>query len=207
MSSKLRRVQPGEPITAAAFNALVDAVNRLGQVTAAFPLEVRRTPGGVHVSLAYTEHEALAELTAPLAPGGSATARLLGWDGAAWLPTPAAEISLHDGLVALGGVPGDRVLARFHRQSGRWLVWQPYGWIRRGRLETELDPGGSANCLLFAGPPGGEVESGERLTVHEGLLELDDAPIPSGSRVFVALAHGAWWVIAVACPPSSGVGS
>jgi hypothetical protein len=202
----LRRVQPGEPISAALYNALVDAVNRLLNVTGSFPIEVRRHPAGVHVSLAYAEREAVVELQTALAPASTATGQILWRDSAAWLPGDTAAIDVEDPLGNMAGVPGDRLLARFHRQSGRWLVWQPYGLIRRGTLDVALHPGGSVPCSLLTGPPGSEFDSGENLTVHDGLLLADDEPIEALTRVFVALAHGAWWVIAASCPagPPSG---
>jgi hypothetical protein len=124
MTSRLRRVEPGEPITAATFNALVDALNQALRITAAFPVEARRHPGGTHISLAFTEREALVELTSSLSSGGSATARILHFDGDDWIDADSDTIEVHDAIGSLEGNPGDKALVRFHRQSGRWLVWQ-----------------------------------------------------------------------------------
>jgi len=52
MASQLPRVRPGDPIRAATFNALVDAVNGLLGLTTAFPLEVQKTRGGIHLRIA-----------------------------------------------------------------------------------------------------------------------------------------------------------
>lgn len=119
----LPRVQPGETITAAQFNALSDAVQRLSHLTATFPLEVRRHSGGVHLSLAMIDKDAVCELTGDLHVGGSAPAKLLAFDGTSWVDAETSTITVYDALGTFEFVSGDRVLARFHRQSGRWIVW------------------------------------------------------------------------------------
>ena len=63
----LRRRPPHAAISATDYNALVDAVEDLHEripapqhwpITGSFPIEVRRHPGGVHLSLAYTDRDA-----------------------------------------------------------------------------------------------------------------------------------------------------
>lgn len=93
-------------------------------ITAAFPVEVRRHPGGVHISLAHGESEALVELTSSLSSGGQAAARILWYDGSAWQPADTDEITIHDAVGSFEGDSGDRALVKFDRQSGLWLVWQ-----------------------------------------------------------------------------------
>ncbi len=117
------RVQPGETITAAQFNALAAAVQRLSQLTTAFPLEARRHAGGVHLSLAVQERESLCELTADLHVGGSAPAKILAFDGTNWIDGETSTIVVYDALGTFEFLSGDRVLVRFHRQAGRWIVW------------------------------------------------------------------------------------
>ena len=119
----LPRVQPGETITAAQFNALADAVRQLSHLTTAFPLEARRHAGGVHLSLAMLERDAVCELTGDLHVGGSAPAKILAFDGTSWVDAETAAIIVHDALATFEFLTGDRILIRFHRQSGRWLVW------------------------------------------------------------------------------------
>lgn len=119
----LPTVQPGETITAAQFNALAAAVRRLSHLTAAFPLEVRRHAGGVHLSLAVWEREAVCELTGDLHIGGTAPAKILHFDGVSWIDAETSTITVEDSLGTFEFVAGDRVLARFHRQSGKWIVW------------------------------------------------------------------------------------
>lgn len=124
MPGRLRRVEPGEPVSAATFNALVDAVNQALRITAAFPLEVRRHPGGVHVSLSVMEREAVVQLTSTITSGGSGTARIQHFDGDDWIDADTDAITIHDAIGTFEGNPGDRALVRFHRQSGQWIVWQ-----------------------------------------------------------------------------------
>ena len=122
--SRLRRVQPGEIISAAAYNALVDAINPLLSISGSYPIEVRRHAAGVHVSLSYADKDAHVELTSELHGGSSATAKILHFDGADWQDGETDSIDVHDVIGSMEGSVGDKALVRFHRQSGLWLVWQ-----------------------------------------------------------------------------------
>ncbi len=149
MTPSLEKIRPGEAVSANHYNQLVDALQRLQRefqrdggatrgstrraqgpawnITSAFPIEVRRHPGGVHVSLANGvggADDAYIELTSALAFGGSATAKILAYDGAAWTDAPTSEIVVHDVVGTMDGSVGDKGLARRHRQSGLWLLWQ-----------------------------------------------------------------------------------
>src|SRR5262245_43110371 len=119
--SRLRHVRPGEAITAAAHNALVDAVGRLDKVTAALPLEVRRLPGGIHLSLAHEERVAVAQLAGSLTAGGAAAANVLWWTGAVWGAAATGPITVYDVLNNPYLPSATRVVVRFDRQAGRWL--------------------------------------------------------------------------------------
>lgn len=123
MPMRLSHVRPGEPLTAAGFNALVDALNGLLQLSAASPLQMVRTPAGLHVTTGYAEHEAYVRLSAALSRGGSAAARIQWFDGLSWIDADTDEIVVYDLLGSFEGQPGDHALARFHRQSGRWVLW------------------------------------------------------------------------------------
>ena len=195
----LKRVQPGDAVSAAVFNAVVDAVNGVLKLSGSYPVEVRRHGGGMHVSLAYTEREALVELTEDLEPGGSAAAKTLWHDGTTWIDGATASITVHDPLKCCAGRPGDRMFCRFHRQSGLWIAWSPPR-LKRGTLDGPLSYGGSATCSLLTGAPGSETDSGTDQLVYDGLLTAGDTAIPAGATVFIALVNGYWWVIAVSCP-------
>jgi len=139
-----RRLPPGETVTAAHYNALVDALQARGEpqrepgssplrelgsspqrwnITSSFPIEVRRHAGGVHLSLAYTDRDAVIELTTSLSSGSSAKAKVLWLDGI-WKESERDEITVYDVVGTMEGNPGEKGLAKFHRQSGRWIVWQ-----------------------------------------------------------------------------------
>jgi hypothetical protein len=124
------------PISAADHNRLARAIVEIQaqlselrsapqpQMTAAFPLEVRRRPSGWHFALAYEEQTALVELTGNLARGSSAYAKVLWRFDGDWQEAETAEITIHDALGTFEGDLGDRALVRFDRQAGQWIVWQ-----------------------------------------------------------------------------------
>lgn len=124
MVRELRRVRSGEEITSDWANALVDAVTALGQITAAYPLEVSRDAAGLRLSLAAGLKIELVELTSDLNSGGEATAKILVRDGDDWVDAATSEIDVEDPLGTFEGATGDRALVLFHRQSGKWLVLQ-----------------------------------------------------------------------------------
>lgn len=124
MSIPLRRVEPDQPVSATSFNGLVDAVNQLRSIRGAFPIEVRRHPGGVQVSLAVQEKEAVVQLTSALSSGGSASAKILHFNGTDWVAAETDPIRVYDAIGSMEGRVNSHALCRFHRQSGRWIVWQ-----------------------------------------------------------------------------------
>ena len=63
------------------------------------------------------------ELTSTLTQGGSAQAKVL-WFAGSWSEAQTRELTVYDAVGTMYGVPGQKALVRFHRQSGRWLVWQ-----------------------------------------------------------------------------------
>lgn len=125
--AKLRHVRPGEPISAALFNALVDAVQKLEMLNVAAPLEIKTYSNGQRIiSLNALDLICVCELTATLSEGGSATAKVL-WDDAhagTWaIDADTATITVY-APTNMSGASGDRVIAKFDRQSGLWLALQ-----------------------------------------------------------------------------------
>ena len=127
-----RRLHSKARVSVAHHNALLEALAELRDfvhspqrwpITASFPLEVHRNAGGIHIALAYTDRDAVIELTSRLSGGGSARAKILWLDGT-WKEAESEEITVYDVIGTMEGDPGDKALAKFHRQSGRWLVWQ-----------------------------------------------------------------------------------
>lgn len=141
-----RKLASDEVVSRDVFNALVDAVTALRQspgraddvevspslsssngrqiIRSASPLCVRRRPYGIFLDQQTAELEELVELVTDLHLGGSATAKVLTFDGMNWTEAETEEITVHDAINTFEGVSGARALVRFHRRSGRWIVWQ-----------------------------------------------------------------------------------
>lgn len=139
MMMRLSLLLPGQEIAVDDYNRLATALNdlerrlaalaradddSLPQITATPPLEVRRRPGGWHLSLAAPQHTALVELTAELSIGSSATAKVLWYQGDDWTEADTTELVVHDALGTFEGSPGSKALVAFDCQSGQWIVWQ-----------------------------------------------------------------------------------
>lgn len=121
------RVRKGDLIEADVINQLIDAVNAFS-IRAAAPLQVSKAVGGGYtISLGYGYDElCVCELTETLAEGGNAAANIL-WDesqAGTWAvsaDTSAIEVYAPTNM---SGVSGDRVIAKFDRQSGLWIALQ-----------------------------------------------------------------------------------
>lgn len=128
------RLTPGA--LAGVLNDLIDSVGQLQTARtaapefdervfrAASPLAIRRGPAGFLLQTQTAELEELVELLEDLHIGGSAAAKVLAHDGTAWVDAPTATLEVHDAIGTFEGLAGARALVRFHRRSGRWLVWQ-----------------------------------------------------------------------------------
>ncbi len=93
-------------------------------VRAASPLCARHRPFGLAIGTQQAEFEELVELVTDLHIGGSATAKVLTFDGLTWTEADTEELNVHDAIGTFEGVAGGRALVRFHRRSGQWIVWQ-----------------------------------------------------------------------------------
>jgi hypothetical protein len=123
----LERVKRGDPISHEWANALVDAINAL-QITVSPPLQITKSArGGLVLSIAYGfDLTCVCELLEDLAAGGDAEAKIL-WDkdqAGTWATDADTETIQVYAPTDMEGVTGDRVLAKFDRQSGLWLAWQ-----------------------------------------------------------------------------------
>jgi hypothetical protein len=103
-------------------NALVEAIDSLRHMTAAYPLQVSHDSAGVRLSLASRLSWEVAELTEDLASGSSAQGRLLRYDGSQWVDAGNEPIAMVDPLGTFEGRIGDRAIVAFHPQSNQWLV-------------------------------------------------------------------------------------
>ena len=124
MPRSLKRVSPGEPITAAWANAITDEVSAIGRFSAAPPLELSRDAAGYRIKLATLLKIEVFELSEDLASGSSAEANILAFDGTSWNPAATATIVVVDALGSFEGTLGDRGIAFLHRQSSLWIVLQ-----------------------------------------------------------------------------------
>lgn len=121
------RVKVGDLITADLFNMLIDAINAM-ELTAAAPLQLSKSAaGGMTISLGFGYDETcVCELLEDLAESGDAEAKIL-WDknqAATWDIDADTETIQVYAVTDMSGVTGDRVIAKFDRQSGLWLAWQ-----------------------------------------------------------------------------------
>ena len=92
-------------------------------IQAAFPLRSIGHASGRHIAAPPLEAAEVVQLAGTLSMGGSVRARVLRYNGAAWIDT-GEEITVHDVVGSMEGTPGKRGLAWFHRQSGLWILWQ-----------------------------------------------------------------------------------
>jgi hypothetical protein len=123
----IQRVRKGEPIRADLINQIIDALNSF-ELRAAAPLQISKAVGGgLMISLGFGyDLVCVCELTENLAEGGDATAKVL-WDesqAGTWaIDADTDEITVY-APTNLSGTTGDRVIAKFDRQSGLWIVLQ-----------------------------------------------------------------------------------
>ena len=131
MATQLAKVRSGDLITAEAFNALVDAVQQTLHLSAAFPLSLERTPGGVLLRIANLANLKFVELVDDVAEGDAdRAAHVLDYDASEprWVDTTAAAgyspqqvERLVDPLDAGLYLAGERRVVYFERESGRHL--------------------------------------------------------------------------------------
>ncbi|MDA7977508.1 MAG: hypothetical protein MPJ50_01905 [Pirellulales bacterium] len=138
-----RKLSPDEEISRETVNRLIDEIAEMRrqsrtresgegapaggvspQVNVASPLGLRKQAGSAVISNHPAEYDELVELVTDLHLGGSATAKVLTYDGVAWVEAETEELTVHDAIGTFEGIIGARALVKFHRRSGRWIVWQ-----------------------------------------------------------------------------------
>lgn len=120
-----KKVKPGEQISARQWNLMVDRLRECHNLTVSAPLEMKTVAAvGRTLSLSYLEQEALVELTEALHRGSSAEAGMLWEQGGAFSTAATAYITVHDVLGIFENQIGDRLLVKWNRQAGKWIVWQ-----------------------------------------------------------------------------------
>jgi len=194
MPAPLQPVRPGDLVSAATFNEVVEALNSLGQITGAYPIEVAHDAAGVRIGLAHQfqawlfriqEVSEPVPLTADDVPYYSATRIRLDASENYTAQSPQ-DVRLYDPLAkntsARRLAEGDWVLAAFDADAGRWqIVRSPASDLRivRFRLSTTLSLGGSATAVIrkwdpeAAGGDGAYVD-GDTITVKDYFGALGD---------------------------------
>ncbi|HEY2840275.1 MAG TPA: hypothetical protein VGJ26_14055, partial [Pirellulales bacterium] len=179
MPAPIRPVQPGDLISAAKFNEVVDALNALGRISGAFPICVSHDAAGVHIELAqqfkawlFQIEEIAGEI--PRTTDGvafyNATRLRLGIDDK-YAPQEPQHVRLYDPLVRVSPERvlhvGNWVLATFNADTGRWeIVRDIDGGARivRFRTTATLSAGGSAAAVIVREVDGSDVD-GDEITV------------------------------------------
>lgn len=209
MTRGLRRLEPGEPVTPAAVNALVDAVRSLARLAVPGAAAAHRSPAGVALGTVLPPRLAWLEIDEPLEPRrDDGTARALGFDFAAaadednWFDaerevTPLADVQ--EGLY----LAGERRLCWFSPTAGRWTVVDAAQWLP-AVLDEPLGHQGSAAARVWRHDraAGGFADSGKSIEVYDWLL-APDTQLPAGTRVVALhLAHSRAFIVvaADACP-------
>jgi hypothetical protein len=215
MSHKLRRVQPGEPITAAAYNRLVDAVNMLLSTTASFPIEIHQSAAGVHIGLAHQPRLELIEVQDVVQKHDKdKTAKVLTFNFQAasgddkWQDSHLTTKSVTDIQESLY-LPGERRLCHFNANAGKMTLYEGLQW-HVATLSADLSQAGSATAdvLQQDKTDGSFSDSGNSITVYDALLSGGET-LASGSRVLVMqLVHSRLWIViaAGACPTAGSGG-
>src|SRR5579863_3718146 len=163
MPATISPVRPGDLVSAAKFNELVDALNSLGQITGNYPIEVCHDGSGVRIGLARQAKMWLFRIeTVPSSI--PRTADNVAYYNATRLRLDASDlyaaqtpqhVQLFDPLAANSAAKnlteGTWVLAAFDADTGRWeIVRDPYlpVPIVRFRLTASLTLGGFAAAVL-----------------------------------------------------------
>ena len=163
MSVPIRPVRPGDLISAAKFNEVVDGVNALGQISGSYPIEVVRDAMGVRIGIARqfkavavshrdsAIHTATHRRQRPVLQRHAAAPR----PGRKLHRQSPAACRLYDPLAKDSQIKllteGTWVLATFDSDTGRWQIVRdpfPGTQIVRFRLTTTLTLGTSATAVI-----------------------------------------------------------
>jgi hypothetical protein len=217
MSARLPRVAPGEVISAALYNRLVDALNDAGAVAAAAPLTLVRQPGGLRLALPAPTMLWLFEITSatPSLTGGGESvrywaARRVRLDSAGQYAADLPDaVDLYD-PTGRGSTTsnarfraGEWAWATFNEDSGRWEIVRGPDITQRIELTTDMTSGSaSAKLLIYSG--GAYSVTGSAFTVFDPLNKFRGAKAgyrgvilwqsDRGVRELLQLQHKARWI-------------
>ncbi|HEY4309845.1 MAG TPA: hypothetical protein VGN12_10375 [Pirellulales bacterium] len=194
MAVPIRPVNPGDLISAAKFNEVVDALNALGQISGSYPIEIARDAMGVRVGLARQAKMWLFRLetvpdslprTSDNVPYYNAT-RLRLDTSADYVAQSPQHVQLYDPLAKDAAskqlAEGTWVLANFDADTGRWqIVRDPFigPVVVRFKLTSTLSLGGNATATIrrwdpTAGGGSGAYVDGDTITVKDYFGALGD---------------------------------
>jgi len=181
MPAPIRPVQPGDPISAARFNEVVDALNASARISGAYPICVSHDAAGVRIELASQLKAWLFEIeeTPPEVPrteDGVAyydATRIRLDSGGEYAPQEPQHVRLYDPLTRQ--LPdrvlkqGDWALATFNSDTGRWEIArdpEPGAQLVRFRTTATLAIGDSAEAVIVRALDGDD-EDGAAITVAD----------------------------------------
>jgi len=202
MRPHLPRVEPGDPITAAAYNRLVDAVNAVLSMTAGNGLNLSHSPGGMHLSLSRSEKLWLFEITSST-PSTTASGdrywaadRMRLGSGTTWGADIPSGYSLFDPLDnprSRHHLDGERVVARFNDESARWEIVYGHANLRVGKINQVggIAKGANGTVDLYSGNALAEADTGIDITANN----RHNATCANGKWVILAHVEGSGWYI------------
>lgn len=193
--TKIRRVSPGQPISASHYNQLVDSINQLMDIVGGPPqrdTELFRVVDADEDIAPYERDKTANHLKYDdSVPAGSDPIVDWGTDD-----TYVSEIQNNAHL------SGERVLLYYDRASGKQLVLPFTAW-QLARLTSSLSAGGSATAKIYEASGGSESASSlDDVTVYDWTLR-DDETVDSGTNVIIGLhRQSRCWYVFEAKPSS-----
>jgi hypothetical protein len=187
--TNIRKVSPGEPITAEWANALVDAVLGLGRIVGVAPVQVQYSDFGIQISLPTLPRLDLVELQDTIEPGDTdKQVEQFSFDPAdtdKWIDAGQTLDHTADAQRGLY-LAGERHLTFFHPSAGQRIPL-PGVQFHLGKLAETLSSGGSANCAVWKISSGSPADSTHTVTAYDWLLP-PGGQLASGTPV-VLLFH------------------
>lgn len=201
---KLHHVKPGDPITAAAYNALVDQVNALVSLTVAPPLMIQRQCTGWQIGLAQLGRVWLFEITSSsptTATGGDRywMADRMRLDSTpTWVASTPADYQIYDPVYDrqenIVHLDGERLWAVWNDDTGRWEAITANCTQRLGKTDAAHNKGATGTVSIWSGSPGSEVDTTLNVTAYNRF-----ANVASGKWVWVMHNGDGWYLTAAEC--------
>ena len=101
-----------------------------------------------------------------------------------------ADFEVHDAFEQFGGAEGDTGYCLWWPDAQRWeVIAGGGGSVKRATLNGSLSRGGTVSATLAVG--------GASIDVKDWNFIPTGKSVPSGTRVFVMLEDGTWWLMEV----------